>query len=373
MSTRTTVRLADPFGEPLVEIPEYTKLDYVLNCTPGGIGALELTLPTSFDTNLLRRDGRLGVWRSVAGRPPALDNGAIYLLSAIETTSAETKITAHHATSLLKRRIVAYWADSSYSSKVGPADDLIKAFARENLGSSIVGADRDGNDFMADVSAYLSIQGDLGQGVIMSKAAARRNLHEVATELAEESIGWGTYLTFEVFAPTERTLQLRTYTGQRGVDRRAGTADPVILGEARGNLEQVRVTRDYTDEATFVIAGGAGEQQQRLIQTAASFDRMAISPFGRIERFADFSNVTSTPGLRDDAEGVLWNARPRLTFQGKYIQTPDTIRGLDFDLGDMLTAEDPRTGIQFAVRVDIIRESITREKQTTELILRSVT
>jgi DNA ligase (NAD+) len=52
--------LADPFGEHLATIANYTQLDYVLNCTPGAVGVLELTLDTSFDTSLVQRDVRIG-------------------------------------------------------------------------------------------------------------------------------------------------------------------------------------------------------------------------------------------------------------------------------------------------------------------------
>ena len=60
MSVLTFCRLADPFGEHLATIADYTQLDYVLNCTPGAVGVFELTLNTSFDTSLVQRDGRIG-------------------------------------------------------------------------------------------------------------------------------------------------------------------------------------------------------------------------------------------------------------------------------------------------------------------------
>ena len=35
MSVLTVCRLADPFGQHLATIADYTQLDYVLNCSPG--------------------------------------------------------------------------------------------------------------------------------------------------------------------------------------------------------------------------------------------------------------------------------------------------------------------------------------------------
>jgi ReqiPepy6 Gp37-like protein len=374
MSAFTTFRLADPFGNHLTEIASYIKADYVLNCAPGGVGVLELTLPTTFDAALLLRDGRIGVWNSIAGRPPSLDNGAIYLIETLDYSSRETFVRAYHATGLLDRRIVAYDAGSSYSSKTAAAaDNQIKAFASEQLGSGIVGADRDGVETQADVSTYLSIQANLSLGASVAKAAARRRLLDVAKELAEASTTAGTYLTFEIIAPTESTLELRTYATQRGVDRRAGTASPVILSEARGNLENAHLLVDYHDECTFAIAGGSGEKADRLIATTMDPTRAATSPFGRIERFFDMSNVDDLTALQDDADAGVRGGRPIILFTGDLVETPATTRGIHFDLGDMLTAEHPRTRAQFDVRLDMVHITIDANGRRTQCGLRSVT
>src|SRR5678815_2858078 len=134
MSVFTTFRLADNLGNHLIEIANYASYTYVLNCAPGNIGVLELELPRSFNTALLRRDGRIGAWRSISGRPPYLDGGAIYLIETLRYTSRATHVRAYHATTLLDRRIIAYAAGSSYAKKAAAAaDDLIKTFWAENV------------------------------------------------------------------------------------------------------------------------------------------------------------------------------------------------------------------------------------------------
>ena len=67
------------------------------------------------------------MWRSLNGQAPYLDNDAIYLIEAITFRSGSTFVRAYHATGLLARRIVAYYAGSSYADKAAaPADDLSK-------------------------------------------------------------------------------------------------------------------------------------------------------------------------------------------------------------------------------------------------------
>lgn len=388
MSVFTTLRIGDPFGVPLTEVATYgtpdgtesggtTPLDVVFNCSPGGIGVLETTLPLSFNPQFLIADGRIGVWRSINGRTPYLDNGAIFMMRYFDFSSGAMFVRAEHATNLLKRRIIAYPAGSTYTTKAAAAaDDLIKAFVNENMLSGIVGADRDGVETYADVSAYLTKQANLSQGASIAKSAARRILLDVCTDLANASTTAGTYLTFEVIAPSESTLELRTYANQRGVDRRFGNSagqKPVILSQQRGNLIDPHLIIDYTESASFISAGGQGEETNRLIGTAFDATRAAASPFGRIERFRDASNVATQAAVDDEADSQLRASRPLIYFTGELEETFALTRGIDFDVGDIVTAEAPIGGQQFDVRLDIIRETITSGGRKVSAGLRSVT
>lgn len=384
MSVFTTLKFLDPFGVVLTEVATYgtpadedqatVPLSYVLNCAPGGIGVLETTLPLNFPAQYLLPDTRIGVYRAINGRAPYLDNGAIYLLRYVDYGPTSIFIRAYHATSLLDRRIIAYDAGTTYCTKAAAAaDDQIKAFVNENMLGGIVGADRDGVETYADVSSYLTKQINLSAGASIAKSAARRRLLDVCTELANASNTAGTYLTFEIYAATESTLELRTYATQRGVDRRSTTASPVILSQSRGNLINTHLVIDYTQEANFIVAGGQGEESERLIGTAFDSTRAAVSPFGRIERFRDATNVSAQAAVDDEADDQLRASRPVILFTGKLVETPALTRGIDFDLGDMVTAEHPQSSQQYDVRIDVIKETIDSSGRRVECGLRSVT
>lgn len=370
MSVFTTLRLGDPFGVPLAEIATYgtpsdngapgAPLNVLYNCAPGAVGVLETTLPLSFPINLLLEDGRIGVWRAINGRPPYLDNGAIFMIRYLDIGPTSIFVRAFHATNLIDRRIVAYAAGSDFSTKAaGPADDTIKTFVNENMLAGIVGASRDGVETYADVSAYLTKQANLSQGASIAISASRRNLLDTCTDLAQASATAGIYVTFEVYAPTESTLELRTYANQRGVDRRAGTANQVILSRLRGNLTNDHFVTDWTHEKTFVVAGGQGEQTDRIIGTAFDATRAATSPFGRNETFRDATNVSTQAPVDDEADSQLRGARPVIYVTGELVETPALTRGIDYDLGDIVTVEHPTSGQQFDVRIDIVHEVIT--------------
>lgn len=382
MAVFTTLRFGDPFGVPLVECATYgtpaaegqstVPLDVTLNCSPGAVGVLETTLPLSFNQSFLLEDSRIGVWRAINGRPPYLDNGAVYQIRYIDYGPSSIFIRAYHATNIIDRRIIAYAAGSTYSTKAADfADDLIKEFVNQNMLAGIVGADRDGVETYADVSAYLTKAADLSQGSSIAKSGSRRNLLDVCTDLAQASTTAGTYLTFEVYAPTESTFELRTYAVQRGVDRRVGTANPVILSSLRGNLTDAHLVIDYTEAANFIVAGGQGEEDARLIGTAFDSVRASVSPFGRRERFRDATNVASQAAVDDEADSSLRAARPLILFTGELVETPALTRGIDFDLGDMVTAE--QGAMQYDVRLDLIRETINASGRRIACGLRSVT
>ena len=85
------------------------------------------------------------------------------------------------------------------------------------------------------------------------------------------------------------------------------------------------------------------------------------------------SNVADSTSLQDDADADLRYGRPSITFTGDLIETPALTRGIQFDLGDMLTAEDPQTNQQYDVRLDVITESMDSSGRKSQIKLRSVT
>lgn len=379
MNTTYFARIYDPFGRYRTTIAQFGAADgpalhYVLNSSPGGVGACELTVPGTVDPSLFVEDGRVLIFRAIGGRAPILDTGAIFLMREVADTAHATTVSCDHANSLLHTRLIAYPSDTAFVVKAAaPADDQIKALCRQNLGGAIVGASRYGSETQADLSAELQIAPDLGQAAAVPVAdIAQRYLDEVAAELCQESATKGVYVTYMVEAISPQLLELRTYVGQRGVDRRAGQGQPLIFSEARGTLEQARVVRSWRDAATVVYAGGAGDGSARLILPAYDWARAAASPFGRREAFVEASDTDDLVVLQGVADSALRAARPRQILTADLRETDSAIRGIHFDLGDLATAEHPRTRQQFDVRIDLIDVTISATERTTKIGLRSL-
>jgi Siphovirus ReqiPepy6 Gp37-like protein len=341
-------------------------LEYALNV--GQIGVLKATLPPNYDPFLLL-DGRLSVWRTVGGRPAYRDGDACFLIRKWEYGEEYTTVYGFHANELLRRRIVNYYSGSTYTAKTTTAaDNLIKAFASQQLGSGIVSADRLGSETQADISTWLTIQSDLTLGETTSKAAAWRNLFDVVRELCDTSTQAGTYLTAEIVAVGQAGLELRTYTQQRGVDRRASSGQPLIFARARGNVENVIVTVDRSEEVTFVTAGGGGEQALRTTNTDSDATRMGESIFNRREAFAEDTNTTDTDVLLAIAQARLREGRPRISLRGDLVETNACARGIHFDLGDYVTVEG--RGQQYDTRIDTIGVTVSAGEQRSRVQFR---
>lgn len=369
MSVRLTWRVYDPTGTYRTTFAQYHACDYTIVAMPDAVGVAELELPPVV-APYLGPDWRLEPWRSIDGAPPYQDNDAVYLMRTFRYKAGMIAVTAYQAKSIMSRRLIAYPAGSVYADKAAaPADTQLLAFAREQLGTGIVSADRDGADTLADVSAYLTISSSPGLGASVAKAAARRVLLEVAAELCQASTMAGTYLTFDIVGTGSGGLVLRTYAVARGIDRR----DSLMLAAARGTLEDDELTIDYADEATVTIAGGSGEKADRKIQTALDTSRMAASPFGRIERFVDMGNVDTDATLADEADAALWIARPTTVLTGTLRETDVCIRGIDVDLGDIVAAQSAALpGQTFTMRIESVRETWRGGKRTPFVGLRSV-
>ncbi len=374
MITYTPI-LYNPFGERRAVFATFTTLDYVLNCTPGGVGELALELsPTAVDPSFLVQDARIGVWRSINGRAATLDGNALFLLQDVETSASGMTLAAMHANCLLHARTINYASDGVFVQRVAaPADNQIKAFARENLGALINGALRYGAETYADLSSYLSIAADLGLAPSIPVAdVAQRYLDEVIRDLCQQSATAGTYLTAMVEAITPALLELRTYTGQRGVDRSRSSGQPLTLSEAKGSVENVKVKKSWRESASFIIAGGAGDGSGRAVATALDTARAGASPFGRRERFIESSDTADLAVLQQVANAELRRAREIITMEADLRESDTAMRGVQYDLGDILVVADARTRSEFDVRLDVVHVTVGNGQQRSQATLRSL-
>lgn len=340
-----TVVVRAPSGGKLTEIGTFESLKYMRAFNT--IGGLELRLPDTYERNtgfdlgkLIQPDTRLEVWRTDNGRV-SLEMDTFWLVDryARKVTRTERSITiyASDLMTVLARRHVIYKSGTAYAKKTAPADNMIKAIFRENLGTLVTDANR-------NLSAYIGVQPDLSLSPSIEKAFAWRNVLTVMQEIAEsvssaENVS-PSFLTFDLFCDDNGQVEFRTYTTHRGTDRRSTAPSPVTLDIEMQTLLDSTYEVDYREEFNHVTVGGQEVGENRHVATAESLARQRVSPFHRIEVFADARNQEmSDAALAAEAQSVLRLGRPSRRLSGT-LQTSETFQyGRDFGYGDTVTAK----------------------------------
>jgi hypothetical protein len=349
------------------------------------VGALTVTLDPSFNP-LLLKDGRIHVMRSVNGGPAQREGESCFLIRRWDYADDYTTITALHANDLMRRRCILYSGNNAAVSYVqvtaAKADDTIKTLWKQNAGSLVVENDRAVNDETGglspnqDISAYVSTQANVSAAPNVSLWIPWRNLMDVIIEIENSSFLLGTYLTAEIVAPTESTLELRTYTVIRGVDRRFSSGNGLLFTNNRGNLANSILTNDATEEITFVSAigsdgvGGIEGSFYRFAGTALADnvgdDRVSESPLNRIESVYDDNDAPGDGTLTNDAKGALRAGRPRISAVGHLVETDQCLRGIHYNYGDLVTVQVQ--GVQYDMRLDQIDVTLTQGKEQTKAV-----
>jgi len=320
------------------------------------------TLTFNFDTSLVdrsifTRDVRIEIWRGIAGGVEYLETGTQWLLRkrTFNFDQQMLEIQCQSALDVLRRRVIAYDAGSSQSSKNDLADNVIVEFVKENLGSSATDSDR-------DISDKITVFGSSGLGPTVRKSASRRNLLTTIQEVAQQANVQGTPVYFDLdYNVSAKTQEFKIFINVRGSDITTGTR-AIVFSPEYGNLINVVQSDEFTNEVTFVYAAGQGLASDRNIQTASDVTRIGLSPFGRIEALADSRQTNNDNGLIAEAESKLTSGRPLRTISGTIINKPGSLYGVDWNWGDKVTVEIE--GEVFTARINTISVDVSGGKET---------
>lgn len=365
MAATYSVELADAFGNRLDIIDEWVSLKYARSVN--GIGSMTLVLDGSYEISFLKLDGRVSIQRN-----KRLDTETVFLIRKIERMLDSTGkriivVTALSATELLSRRIVAYDSSGSTLSetnKTDKADDMMKQIVRENFVLGSV------SDTEREISSYFTVEADTTLGPALNKEFPRDNVLNVLQEISQATVTAGSVIYFDVVAPTEKTLQFRTYRGLRGIDHSfPGGTNPVTLSTEKGNIANVNRTYDWIGEYTYVYAGGQDSGADRDIRTASSRERIGESPFNRRELFLSSNATSGSDALLNEADAALRAGRPVRSFEAEMVNVPGaTEYGVHWGFGDRVTAEFEGESVD--ATIDVVEISVVKGKETIQASLR---
>ena len=327
------IKLRNPAGVVLHHSLPTARLSWVIS--EMRVGNLSMVIPGDMiDTSWITDDCRLELWRRVDRSYTSLIGGQ-WLIDriSIRGRSQDIAVDAVDFNGVLDRRIVDYPAatpdvTNAYSAKTGNADNLIKAFVRENIGATATDTARR----LAD----LTVTADTSLAPSTTKHAGRKSLLTTLQDLAADSRAQGTYLTWG-WSFAENAFTFDTHINQWGINHGSTSADTIIISQDHYNLLEPEIVEDYSAERNVIKIGGLGEGDARVIGSATG-TRAAVTPFSRKEYFTSGTATDSSAALTGEANTELQERRARRKFIGRVAETDALRFGVHFNYGDLVIA-----------------------------------
>jgi len=333
--------MCTPEGARTTCLDYVTESEYALLCNDRA--PFRLKLPQRFDRKLIKLDNIIEIWRGFEPGTLRMDYcGLVRAWKFSDDAGSDyTELYGYSLLDLLRRRIVAYKADTAQASMTDQADDMIKAIVKDNLGSDAIAARN-----LTSVGGGFTIQADLADGASITKAFSHKNVLEICREIAAASAQAGTEVFFDIIPTATNTgtgglaFQFQTFTGQRGSDRTADSDTPAFVGTSWGNLQNGSLESDYSDEINYGYVLGQGDESSRETAEVTDAVRSGMSIWNRCEGTKDARNTEQgdTAALTGDGNTYLAENMPKFRFGGDIVETPAFRYGRDFFHGDRVTA-----------------------------------
>lgn len=347
--------------------------EYSYSLIANDIAPFTIKLPASFDRKKVQLDNIIEIWRGFGPGTLKLDYcGFVQGWRFADDAGLEyTELYGYSSMELLKRRVVANYAGSAQAKMTDEADDLLKAVAKDQLGSDASAARN-----LTSMGGGFTLQADLSDGQSLTKEFSYDNVLELFQEVANASAQAGTNVYFDIVpivsSATTGALafQFQTFTDQRGNDRTWDSYTPVYIGPAWGNLENGSLDEDHSEEINYCYVLGAGEGESRETTEVSDTARLGMSIWNRREGVKDARNLEAGDTAARTAEGntYLSENKPKLRFSGDVIETPSFRYGRDWYFGDRVTAD--YAGRQLEAMLDKIvvsRDESGQEKISAKL------
>lgn len=214
---------------------------------------------------------------------------------------------------------------STYSAK--PAETIMWSLVNYNFtANATTGNSRIRNGQLT--SPYtISVGTDSARGTTMTRSNSGVNVLEELAEIA----GIGS-LDFDLVRTSNTSWQFTVYSPVLGSDK----SSTVIFAMERGNMSEPTYMYDAADEKTVAIVAGQDEGTKR--QTAVRTGQY-YSASNDIEVWVDARNEPTSNGLNQSGDKALRARRAKQEFKYTVQQSPSTMLGRDYVLGDLVTGQ----------------------------------
>jgi len=351
---------------------------------------------------IFQPDWRVDVWRSPdTGYPLRREGTYLLRMPKIYTRTTDNmqmiSFYGRDLKDLLRRRYIIQPAGYSQTYKTDYIDDMMKEIVREQmLYNEALDADAVQDNSRAWPEGEFIVQGNVSLGPLKTFTFPDRNvldtlkeLQDASFQLHEEAPLLNNRIFFDVIAQDldgfslyildldgdpildeggEFVLEERssegtftqgfkfvTFADLRGQDR---TASALIFSIKNNNLEGPYYTRDHMSEVNSVVVKGFGRGDSRPSARVTDTQRAGASRWNLCEGLEDASTEPDQASLEDYAYPPLYEGAPKEEISAVFLNvpgsedTPRSLYGVDWDLGDLLPVE--YAGKQWNVEVDIV-------------------
>jgi len=344
----------NPFGVPLDSFVEFEQVSY--QRTENKVGNMDILVKADINKYPLgywKKDGVFLLMRSIDGGEFYNDTNTAWFINQVRyPTNKNGELQIHinctDALGVLKRRLVAYESGNVFSEKEGFSEEMMKDFIRDNLGVGTLDADR-------SASQYITIDmTEFNRGGIQIKSAAWAELFSTVSEIAktsEELIGRA--MIFDLVYRGNFNFLFKVWEDYRGNDLRSG----IPVSEEYGTLAQPQVLLDFESEKNSIYALSKGTDGDQTVINAVA-ENADSSPFSRKEAKIQAKYQYSDAAVQAEAESALLDQRAQALFSGILQQTKDFRYGVDFNYGDILSAQ--YLGYTFDVRIKTVNVTVNK-------------
>lgn len=358
MSIQYQVLWRNPAGELIGVFDSINGLD--LAYAEGAVGGLSLIIPeVGLTPNDFTVDQIIEFHRGEQGNL-YLEGERSWFLRTWEFRDGLITLKCVDQNCLLGARVIAYNAETAYTDKTGAADNLMKAFVRENIGALAVDTAR--------TQTQITVQSDNSAAPSTTKQCTREKLLTVLQGLAKSSAEAGTYLSFDLVNVGAAAFEFRTYTGQRGADHGLAGGNILEFSKGAGNVSSLIYREDHSNEETYCYAGGLGQEENRVVVGVASAG-MTASPWNRREFFWDGRNTDDVSALTTEAQSELRERRSTKMIEAVVQQTQGCRYGIEYRYGDRVVVS--AAGWSVDCRLSTVHISVnSKGKEIIDLKLR---
>ena len=299
------------------------------------IGRFQLSLPTSFDLSVLRRDLVVQVWLTTSGGYPLLWNS--YFVRRWkpmwEQGRESIMVWGPDAKDILRRRHVIAYEGTADALFTDYADDVMRELVRDAKSDGI-----DPPDAGTRVLPDLTVGSDRSVGPIVSCEVAWMPLLTLSGSgalplLAKLAAEEGTPVFFDVVPDTIGSDAVSYRFETEVVQPMLDVSDRVVFSGDQGTLSGPYWEFDATNEANYVYVGGAGEGVERIVQQVYDAPRYGESAWNRCELFVDASSEEDINVLDGMGQDALQVGKPLERLGGIPLDAPGLGFGAHWDVG----------------------------------------